>query len=329
MTDMTIDRRRLLASGAVGASLLALPQALLAQARIPQHLSARVIVDNDFAGDPDGLVALAHQLLSPRTPVPLVTVSGLNSEFRPPEERDASSVEPGVAIAQEMLDRMGLEERPAIVAGREPGHSDNPDTPAARAIVAEAMREHDLPLVFTCGGPLSNLADALRLEPAIASRMSVIWIGGGAYPDGAWEYNLSADVEATRLVIEGSTMPISQIPQPAYRLMQVSVAEMETDMEPISDFTRWLYSRFTDIPDFVDIPGAWPMGDSPLVLLTAMSGESSHYLDLPARRIADDLTYGEVIEGRTVRVYDDLDLRLTWADFIARLRLHAMEPARG
>ena len=32
---------------------------------IPQKPGARVIVDNDFAGDPDGLIALAHQLLAP------------------------------------------------------------------------------------------------------------------------------------------------------------------------------------------------------------------------------------------------------------------------
>jgi hypothetical protein len=29
---------------------------------IPQKASARVIIDNDFAGDPDGLAALAHPI---------------------------------------------------------------------------------------------------------------------------------------------------------------------------------------------------------------------------------------------------------------------------
>ena len=40
---------------------------------ISQKASARVIIDNDFAGDPDGLVALAHQLPTPRTRSVLVT----------------------------------------------------------------------------------------------------------------------------------------------------------------------------------------------------------------------------------------------------------------
>jgi hypothetical protein len=65
------------------------------------------------------------------------------------------------------------------------------------------------------------------------------------------------------------------------------------------------------------------MGDSPPVLLTAISAESSRYRELAARRINPDLTYGEEITGRKVRVYEDLDLRLTWSDFLAKLRLHA------
>ena len=35
----------------------------------------RVVVDNDWAGDPDGLVALAHHLLSPANRVVAVTGS--------------------------------------------------------------------------------------------------------------------------------------------------------------------------------------------------------------------------------------------------------------
>ena len=48
--------------------LAALPLAqALGRPGIVQRPLARVIVDNDFAGDPDGLVALAHQLLAPAT----------------------------------------------------------------------------------------------------------------------------------------------------------------------------------------------------------------------------------------------------------------------
>jgi Inosine-uridine preferring nucleoside hydrolase len=295
---------------------------LLAQARIPQRPSLRVIVDNDFAGDPDGLVGLAHQMLSAKTRVPLVTVSGLDTSVDPTAPAHVPTIAPGMAVVAELVRRLEQGAVPDIAGGHELGETGAPSA-AARAIVAEALRDDPLPLVFSCGGPLTNLAEALRLEPAIAARMTVIWIGGGGYPDGGWEYNLAADPPAARFVLEETAVPVWQVPQPAYRLMQVSVAEMEADMEPISEFATWLYSKFTSPPEFVVLGGSWPMGDSPPVLLTAISAESSHYRDIPARRINSDLTYGEEIPGRTVRVYEDIDLRLTWADFLAKLRLHA------
>lgn len=291
--------------------------------RIPERLGARVIVDNDFAGDPDGILALTHQALASRTTVPLVTVSGLAPR---PDGLGAShqSVAAGVTLVSEMFARLQARVPPAVAGGHELGAASLAPSSAALAIVAEAMREDPLPLFFSCGGPLTNLAEALRLEPAISERMTVIWIGGGSYPDGGWEYNLAADLAAARHVLENSTVPIWQVPQSAYRTMSVSLAEMEADLRPISDFTQWLYQRFTNPPDFVDMGGAWPMGDSPPVLLTAISRESSQSRDWTARRLRDDLTYGEEIPGRLVRVYHSLDMRLTWADFLARLRLHAL-----
>jgi len=291
---------------------------------IPQKASARVIIDNDFAGDPDGLVALAHQLLSPKTRTVLLTSTTLDPKLAIGERSDRAAA--GRDLALELIRRLGVADPPPVIAGPEidePANTQPSD--AARAIVAEALRDDPLPLYFTCGGPLTNLAAALRLEPTIARRMMVIWIGGGAYPDGGWEYNLATDPEAAREVIENSTVPFWQVPQNTYRQMQVSIAELAADMRPISPFARWLYERFTSPPAWANIGGAWPLGDSPLVLLTAISTESSRYSDVHARRIErmPALRYGAEIPTRTIRVYETIDVRLAWADFLAQLRLNA------
>jgi hypothetical protein len=229
----------------------------------------------------------------------------------------------GARLARETLRRLGLAAIPPIAGGHELGVQAQAPSAAALAIVAEARRDDAMALFVSCGGPLTNVAEALRLAPDIAGRMTVIWIGGGGYPDGAWEYNLSADLAAAQHVIEETRVPLWQVPQPAYRQMQVSIAEMGADMRPISPFSEWLYERFTTPPAFVELGGTWPMGDSPPVLLTAISAESSRYRDLSARQISADSTYGEEVPGRTVRVFETVDLRLTWADFLARLRLHS------
>jgi hypothetical protein len=310
----------------VGAALVAAPRIRAEPFRvIPQKASARVIVDNDFAGDPDGLVALAHQLLAPKTRTVLVTSTTVDPKLATdvPPDRAAGA---GREIALELIGRLGVHAPPPVIAGQEISESAAASaSTAARAIVAEALREDPLPLYFTCGGPLTNLAAALRLEPAIASRMTVVWIGGAAYPDGGWEYNLATDPDAARRVIEDSTVPLWQVPQNAYRQMQVSIPELTADLRPISAFTRWLYERFTSPPAWVELGGAWPLGDSPLVLLTAISTESSRFRELRARRIGPDLRYGAEIPGRVIRVYETIDARLAWSDLLARLRLAAPE----
>lgn len=315
---MTTTRRTALGALAGIVASLPLARAGAAAPLIPQRAAARVIVDNDFAGDPDGLVALAHQLLSPRTRVTLITASALNGRFVEPALAGRSAAA-GKAAALECL-RLAVPGATIPVEAGSENFALDP-TPAARAIVAEAMRDDPLPLFLTCGGPLTNVAAALRLEPRIAARMTLVWIGGGAYPAGGWEYNLATDVAAARAVIEQSATPLWQVPQPAYRQMQASIAEMTADLRPISPLSRWLYDRFTAPPAFVDVAGAWPLGDSPLVLLTAISAESSQAVDRPARRILDDGRYGSEIAGRSVRVYERLDVRLTFADFLAKLRL--------
>ncbi|MDP3549056.1 MAG: nucleoside hydrolase [Novosphingobium sp.] len=313
--------RRTFTTGLLGGlGTLALPLTVQAQPRIPQRPSARVIVDNDFAGDPDGLVALAHQLLAEKTRTVLVTVSLLDPKLStyPP----GTATREGAKLAADLIARIPSARGTPVRAGRD-GVASTIPSEAAKAIVAEAMRDDPLPLIFTCGGPLTNLADALTLEPRIASRLSVVWIGGGTWPDGGWEYNLATDIEAARHVIEQTTMQFMQVPQNAYRQMQMSVAELAADMRSISPLGRWLYDRFTHPPAFVDLGGTWPMGDSPLVLLTALTTESSRWVDRPARRIKADCTYGDEMPGRTIRVFETIDARLVWADFLARLRLAA------
>jgi hypothetical protein len=321
---MPISRRGLVAGLAAMAAVPLLPLEARPLRMIPQRVSARVIVDNDFAGDPDGLLALAHHLLSPKTQTVLVTSSFLYPKLTPEGVAKDKTAERGTELVREMMHRLGLATLPTIATGQERAAvtGDVPSS-AAKAIIAEARRDDPLPLFLCCGGPLTNVAEALRLAPDIAARMTLIWIGGGGYPEGGWEYNVATDAAAARTVIEDSQIPLWQVPQPTYRQMQLSIAEMTADLRPISAFTEWLYDQFTRPPSFVTLGGAWPMGDSPPVLLTAIATESSRYRDQPALRILDVFRYGNTIANRTIRVYEQIDVRLTHADLLAKLKIHA------
>lgn len=309
-----ITRRHALISTMI-ASLF--PSALIhaQERRIPQRPSVRMIADNDYAGDPDGLFALAHHLLTPKAQTKLITVCALDDRTH-----KRPSINDGVAAALELIRQLGIK-GPPVVAGTASLYS-NETGAAAEAIIAEAMREDPMPLVITCGGPLTNLAAALRQEPQIAKRLKLYWIGGGEHPHGSWEYNLMADLEAVRTVFAQPELEITQIPQATYRQMLFSVAELYARMRPISPVTRWLYDRFTSPPAFVNLGGTWPMGDTPTVLLAAIGDESSRFETVPACQIADDGTYGEPIPGRTIRLCTHVDARLGLEDCLALFAMH-------
>ena len=113
----------------------------------------RVIVVNDFGGDPDGLVQLAHHLLCGSTEIRAVIGSHLteNTSF----DRETDQVELACRKAREVLTLLGMENRVPVLQGAPKGMTDpgKPvDSPGARKIIAEALRtDTDMPLYVVCG----------------------------------------------------------------------------------------------------------------------------------------------------------------------------------
>lgn len=286
--------------------------------RIPVRSQRRVIVDNDFAGDPDGLLALAHHLLANAATVVAVTTNALPDPMFPPVARNAARV-----LASDLVRRLGLDEPPVSddTVQRFAELSTLPH--AAELILTESRRDDRRPLAISCGGPLTNIAAALREDPELAERAEIIWIGGGAFPDGAWEYNLHLDLAAAQFVFNESRARLTVVPQPTYRQCAMSLAEFEDGMRAAGEFGAWLYDCFTSPPDFIEIGGVWPMGDSPPVLLTALTTESSTLRETTAPWIDDDGLYREHPHPRPLTVLEQVDVRLLFADFFARMRLRA------
>ncbi len=131
------------------------------------------------------------------------------------------------------------------------------------------------------------------------------------------------DLPAAQFVFNHTRVPIVQVPQAVYRQCAMSTAELEHGLRSTGEFGRWLYSRFTAPPSFVRIAGHWPMGDSPPVLITALTTESSVSRTIPAPWIDDEGGYAPHPEPRDLVVFDTIDVRLLFADFFARLHLAA------
>jgi hypothetical protein len=298
-------------------------------------------VDNDFAGDPDGLVQLAHHLLCPGTELSLVIGSQL-AAYDP--GATAFSADDSAVAARRVASLAGRVDVTVLAGSNEP--LDSPHRPrasaAAQAIVAEAMRDDtDLPLLVACGAGLTNIASAWLMEPAIAERLTLVWIGGNEHadlagpPPGALpvEYNASIDPLATRVVFDDADLPLWQVPRDAYRQVLVSAADLLHRMQPAGTLGAHLFDALEAFAATLRVWGIGGetvvLGDSPLVLLTSLwspidpAPSSSRWVDRPRPRIGDDGAYVPTTDGAPMRIFTELDTRLVLEDLFAKLELHA------
>ncbi|RSU72812.1 nucleoside hydrolase [Sphingomonas sp. S-NIH.Pt3_0716] len=336
---LIIDRRTWLA-GLVGlagqASLTGPAHALTARVR------SRVIIDNDFSGDPDGLFQLAHHLLSPSVQIPLVIGSHIHPrDFLDGSDRQADNA---VQCVSDLMDCMRLPHRPPVLAGRNaaPAPGTPPSaTPAVTAIIAEAQRtDSKLPLFYVAGAGLTDLAEAVRLRPEIARRIILVWIGGPehgleqgnidptVHVRASKEYNLTIDLAAAQTLFNDSAVEIWQVPRNVYRTLMISHAELDRELAGAGRLGRYLLDQLERAIRRIDAPlgETYILGDSPLVTLTALQSSfdpdaaSSDYLIRPTPRINDQAGYVAHPAGRPMRVFTRIDSRLTFADMFAKIR---------
>lgn len=301
----------------------------------PGQPRLRVLSDNDYSGDPDGLVQLAHHVLSPSVEV----VAVIGSHLRPGDPFDSSghTADNAAAKASALLELADVSV--PVVAGSNVALSDRrTPIPSAgvEAILAAAHADDPRPLFLCCGAGLTEVASAWLIDPSIATRLTVVWIGGAEHPGvepppGAppAEYNTAIDPVAAQVVLNDSDLPVWQVPRDAYRQTLASFDELDAALT--GPLGRHLMDALTGVARLCagtpyDIGETYILGDSPLVLLTALQSSFEAWPSscgsrvLPAPVLADDGSYtAAVVPGRTLRVFDRLDTRLMMRDFYAKL----------
>ncbi len=300
---------------------------------VPEAKKKRVIVHSDVACEADDHYAIVHHLLTPSENV--VGIIAAHFEYYNrivPQlaEQRYKSMGKSYAEGQKILDLMGIDDVP-LMKGSDRELTDRehlPDSPGADFIIAEAMKEDNSKLFIALQGSLTDLAIAWLKEPKIAERLTAVWIGGGRYPDGKGEFNMQQDVLAAQIVFE-SDIPLWQIPSNVYGSIHLTFSELISKVKPCGEIGRYLTEEMFALNDFYgkvspgqDFPHGetWCLGDQPTVgvLLQNPVLDCWH---LENRTINDDMTYGEPTLKRSVKVYDNLDCRMTMDDFYTKLKL--------
>ncbi|MGU3316958.1 nucleoside hydrolase [Sphingomonas sp. M6A6_1c] len=338
MTFVEPDRRHVLTGiGTLLLTAVTAPERRSAAASASTVPRARVIIDNDFSGDPDGLFQLAHHLLSPSIMIPFVIGSHIHvGDFL---DGSATQADNAAARARALVATIGAGHHPPVFAGRNAA-SPRGATPMATAItdriLAEARRtDTKVPLVYAAGAGLTELAAAVRADPAIGPRIRLVWIGGREWPDLVTgvpsrldaEYNITIDVAAARTLFNESAVEIWQVPRNVYRQMLVSMAELRAALRPAGATGAFLLDALDRVRLSQDdrLGETYILGDSPLVTLTALlssfepDASSSDYVIRPTPVLNEDGSYTPRLGTRPMRVYRSIDTRLTFADLFAKL----------
>jgi inosine-uridine nucleoside N-ribohydrolase len=171
----------------------------------------RAVLDTDAYNEIDDQFALAYMLKKPeKFDIQALTAAPFHNE------KSAGPGE-GMRLSYEEIHHIlrltGREDVPVFEgSGRYlPDETAPVDSPAARELVRLAAAGDDLLYIIAIGA-ITNVASALLLDPLMAERCVIVWLGGHArhWPDTR-EFNMQQDVAAARVVF-GSGAPVIQLP---------------------------------------------------------------------------------------------------------------------
>lgn len=300
---------------------------------VPAQKRIRMIVHTDCKNEADDQFAVAHHLMTPKFDVRGIIAGHFDvGQKRFPKKQTASASYDEV---MKVLKLMHLEMEYPVFLGAQCGLADEQtpiDSDGARFIIEEAMREDDRPLYIALQGAITDLASAILMKPEICQRMTAIWIGGGAYPEGGFEFNLMQDIHGANVVFK-SEMPVWQVPMNVYKQMGVSLAELQLKVMPCGEIGHYLFTQMVEFNmKLADDPHwphgeIWGLGDQATIAPLMEEQEKTDSYDL-VEAPEFDLETMKYIHGkghRKIRVYHTLNARLTLEDFFCKLRINFPE----
>ena len=291
---------------------------------VPDDAQVRIIVDTDAKNEADDQYAIMHHLLTPCFDVRGIIATHFESKASVSGETMELSYQEIIKV----LALAEIEDVPVFRGCKLPLSSKQDlDSEGVDFIIAEARRDDNRALYIAVQGAMTNVAAALNKAPDIAKKVTVIWNGGGPYPMGRREFNLMQDQDACRVLLE-SEAAVWQIPQDVYAGLEVTLAELAWKVKPCGKIGEYLFRQLVEQnhkdynPHFLLRTGEnWTLGDNTVIAVLLQNRFRGNWHEIMAPRIKEDLTYEENLNGKKIRVYDSIDVRMTLEDFFAKLNL--------
>ncbi|HVX47507.1 MAG TPA: nucleoside hydrolase [Mycobacteriales bacterium] len=271
-----------------------------------------VVIDSDADNEIDDHFAVAWALAA------LPDLQALHAA----PFHNGRSIDAGTGMAQSAEQLRALTEaldRPDIpVLDGSPGYLAEAPDPRPAAVDDLIERAAAGPVTVIAIGAITNLALALRAEPAIAANLQVVWLGG--QPTWSYdpaEFNLSSDPEASRLVLE-SEVDLLLVPcRGVAELLVTTLPELESAL-PDSPIGRHLQKAYREqvAPTAGEGRAIWDMA----AVACLLKPDAVQVADEQLPALDAEAHWTEGPRGRTVPVVQWIDRTKVYVDFFARLQ---------
>lgn len=199
------------------------------QLKPPGKRPVRMVLDTDTYNEIDDQFALVYALISPELDVQAVYAAPFqNNRSNGPGDGMEKSYEEILRV----LSRLGKEADGFALKGSTSYLTDlgNPEkSPAALDLIARARKSSpDDPLYVVAVGAITNVSNAILIDPSIIRNIVVVWLGGnGHHWPHQREFNFRQDLNASRIIFD-SGVPFVQLPcTPIVTHFTTTVPEME------------------------------------------------------------------------------------------------------
>ena len=289
----------------------------------PPASRIRLIVDTDAKNEADDQFAIMHHLLTP-----MFDVCGIiATHFEQKTGHTGTSMEASYREIEKVLTLAEIEDVPffhgCVSPLRSPG--DTPESEGTAFLISQARQPGKLYIAVQ--GAMTNVAAAINAAPDIAANLVILWNGGGPYPKGRPEFNVMQDPDAVRAVL-ASNAEIWQTDQSVYCTLEVTLAELKSRVGSCGKIGRYLVEQLEAEnqieynPNFLLRSGEnWVLGDNTTAAVLLMNRLRGNWHVDHAPIIKEDLTYQANPNGKLIRVYDSIDVRMTLEDLYAKLSL--------
>lgn len=303
----------------------------------PTDKSIRVIADTDCSCECDDQFCIAHMLMTPRFDMRGI----IAAHYAEPDSEQKSYEEIRRVMNLMDVEDSGIKVLPGAKQAMVDIHTPV-DSEGARFIVEEAMKDDHRPL-FICGqAACTNIASAYLMEPRIARKVVVIWIGGRPYPEGGFEFNQNNDLNAARVLFQ-SDLELWQVPFNVYTVMKVSFFEMLNHVYPCGKIGEYLVkhtmevsggisdnvigSRGSDMSKGAAITSfggeLWSLGDSVCVGLMMNNTLGKFHMENAPDELDNRGFYKwSGRKEREIRVYDTIDNRFIIQDMFEKFQFY-------